>query len=124
MRLCRTLLLAGALAGLTSTSAGIGGAYAAGSGGGGGGGSMPSASGPQYDAGAEWAAQVDHVIRTVGADHVAFGLDAVAGRSAVPRDAAAFGDMVAALNKITTPENVRKITGENWLRVLEKAKAV
>ena len=35
----------------------------------------------------EWAAQVDHVIKTVGADHVAFGLDAVGGRSAVPRDA-------------------------------------
>jgi len=72
----------------------------------------------------EWAAQVDHVIKTVGADHVAFGLDAVAGRSAVPRDASGFGDLVTALNKITTPENVRKITGENWLRVLEKAKAV
>ena len=25
---------------------------------------------------------------------------------------------------ITTPDDVRKITGENWLRVLEKAKAV
>ena len=72
----------------------------------------------------EWAAQVDHVIKTVGADHVAFGLDAVGGRSAVPRDASGYGDLVAALNKVTTPENVRKITGENWLRVLEKAKAV
>jgi hypothetical protein len=26
--------------------------------------------------------------------------------------------------KITTPENERKITGENWFRVLEKAKVV
>jgi membrane dipeptidase len=72
----------------------------------------------------EWAAQVDHVIKTVGADHVAIGLDAVAGRSAVPRDASGYGELVTALNKITSPENVRKITGENWLRVLEKAKAV
>lgn len=72
----------------------------------------------------EWAAQVDHVIKLVGADHVGLGLDAVAGRSAVPRDASGYGDLVVALNKITTPENVRKITGENWLRVLEKAKAV
>jgi microsomal dipeptidase-like Zn-dependent dipeptidase len=30
---------------------------------------------------------------------------------------------VAALRRITTPENVRKITGENWFRVLDKAKA-
>ena len=72
----------------------------------------------------EWAEQVDYVIRTVGADHVGLGLDAVAGRSAVPRDASGYRDLVAALNKITTPENVRRITGENWLRVLEKAKAV
>jgi hypothetical protein len=32
--------------------------------------------------------------------------------------------LVVALNKITTPANVRKITGENWLRVLDSAKAV
>ena len=72
----------------------------------------------------EWAEQVDYVIRTVGADNVGLGLDAVAGRSAVPRDASGYRDLVDALNKITTPENVRRITGENWLRVLEKAKAV
>ena len=72
----------------------------------------------------EWAEQVDYVIRSVGVDHVGLGLDAVAGRSAVPRDASGYRDLVAALNKITTPENVRRITGENWLRVLEKAKAV
>jgi membrane dipeptidase len=70
----------------------------------------------------EWAEQVDHVIKTIGADHVGIGLDAVAGRSAVPRDASGYPDLVSALNKITTPENVRKITGENWFRVLEKAK--
>jgi membrane dipeptidase len=72
----------------------------------------------------EWAAQVDHVIKTVGADHVGIGLDAVAGRSAVPRDASGYGDLVTALNRITTPANVRKIAGENWLRVLDSAKAV
>jgi len=71
----------------------------------------------------EWAEQVDHVIKLVGADHVGLGLDAVAGRSAVPRDASGYRDLVAALNRITTPENVRKITGENWFRVLEQAKA-
>jgi membrane dipeptidase len=70
----------------------------------------------------EWAAQVDYVIRTVGADHVAIGLDMVGGRSSVPRTAAGYGEIVAALDRITTPANVRKITGENWLRVLEQAR--
>jgi membrane dipeptidase len=84
---------------------------------------MPEAE-PLLPTADEWAEQVDHVIRLVGADHVGLGLDAVAGRSAVPRDASGYRDLVAALNKITTPENVRKITGENWFRVLEKAKVV
>ena len=51
MRLFRTMLLAGAVAGMVAT-----GAIAAGGGGGGGGGaSMPSASGPQYDPAEEYA---------------------------------------------------------------------
>lgn len=71
----------------------------------------------------EWAEQVDYVIKMVGADHVGIGLDLVGGRSAVPKDASGYPDLVAALNRITTPGNVRKITGENWLRVLDDAKA-
>lgn len=71
----------------------------------------------------EWAEQVDYVIKMVGADHVGIGLDLVGGRSAVPKDASGYPDLVAALNRITTPGNVRKITGENWLRVLDGAKA-
>jgi membrane dipeptidase len=70
----------------------------------------------------EWAEQVDYVIKTVGADHVAIGLDMVAGRSAVPQDAAGYPELVAAVKRITTPANVRKITGENWFRVLGQAK--
>lgn len=70
----------------------------------------------------EWAEHVDYVIKTVGADHVAIGLDMVPGRSAVPKNASGYSDLVAALNKITTPENVRKITGENWFRVFGQAK--
>jgi membrane dipeptidase len=30
---------------------------------------------------------------------------------------------MTALRRITTPENVRKISGENWMRVLGQAKA-
>lgn len=70
----------------------------------------------------EWAQSVKHVIDTVGADHVGIGLDMTAGRSNTPKDPSGYPQIVAALNKITTPENVRKICGENWLRVLDKAK--
>ncbi|MBP0625203.1 dipeptidase [Cupriavidus consociatus] len=71
----------------------------------------------------EWAEQVDHVIKTVGADHVGIGLDMADGRSGVPRDAGGYGEILAALKKITTPANVTKICGENWFRVLDSAKA-
>jgi len=71
----------------------------------------------------EWAEQVDYVIKTVGADHVAIGLDMAGARSGVPKDAGGYGDILAALKRITTAENVRKITGENWFRVLDKARA-
>jgi membrane dipeptidase len=70
----------------------------------------------------EWAQSVKHVIDTVGADHVGIGLDMTAGRSNTPKDPSGYPLLVAALKKITTPENVRKICGENWLRVLDKAK--
>jgi membrane dipeptidase len=63
------------------------------------------------------------VIKLVGVDHVAIGLDMVAGRSAVPNDPTGYPDLMAALRRITTPENVRKIVGENWMRVLGQAKA-
>jgi membrane dipeptidase len=71
----------------------------------------------------EWAAHVDYVIKLVGPDHVAVGLDMVAGRSSVPPDPSGYPDLIAALKRITTPENVRKILGENWMRVLGQAKA-
>ncbi|MBL8771337.1 MAG: tetratricopeptide repeat protein [Phenylobacterium sp.] len=53
MRLIRTMLLAGALAGVATA-----GAMAAGGGGGGGGAAMPSASGPQYDPAEEFTKAV------------------------------------------------------------------
>ena len=72
----------------------------------------------------EWAEHVDHVIRTVGADHVAIGLDMVGGRSGVPRNSGGYQDLIGALSRITTRINVLKIAGENWFRVLSQAKAV
>jgi membrane dipeptidase len=70
----------------------------------------------------EWAAQIDYVIKTVGADHVTIGLDMAAGRSAVPQNAGGYLELRAAIERVTTPENVRKIIGENWFRVLGQAK--
>jgi membrane dipeptidase len=70
----------------------------------------------------EWAEQVDYVIKTVGADHVALGLDLVPGRSAVPATPAGYPALLAQLRRITDEANVRKIAGENWLRVLNAAK--
>ena len=72
--------------------------------------------------GFRFVVQVDYVIKTVGPDHVAIGLDLVGGRSAVPQNAGGYPEIFAVLRKITTPENVRKIAGENWFRVLEQAK--
>ncbi|OLE71910.1 MAG: hypothetical protein AUG74_05825 [Bacteroidetes bacterium 13_1_20CM_4_60_6] len=71
----------------------------------------------------EWAEQVDYVIKTVGADHVGIGLDMVGGRSSVPQNAGGYAGIFAAVRRVTTPENARKINGENWLRVLGQAKA-
>ena len=71
----------------------------------------------------EWAEHVDYAIKLVGADHVAIGLDMAGGRSGVPRDAGGYGEILAALRRITTPANVTKICGENWFRVLDSAKA-
>jgi len=70
----------------------------------------------------EWAEQVDYVIKTVGADHVAIGLDMAGGRSSVPQNAGGYADILAAIKRVTSPENARKIAGENWFRVLEQAK--
>ena len=67
----------------------------------------------------DWAAHASHVLDTVGPDHVGIGLDLVGGRSCMPKDASGYPDLIAALERITTADNVTKIAGQNWLRVLE-----
>ena len=69
----------------------------------------------------EWAAQVEHVIRLVGPDHVGIGLDMFGGRSGVPQDASGYPLLVDAIGRVTARKNVGKVTGENWLRVIEQA---
>lgn len=80
----------------------------------------PSAVLPTVD---EYVAHIEYVIKLVGADHVAIGLDMVNGRTSIPADPTGYTDLIAAIRKLTTPENARKILGENWMRVFGQAKA-
>jgi membrane dipeptidase len=68
----------------------------------------------------EWAEQIRHVIGLVGAEHVGIGLDMFGGRSHVPQDASGYPLLVEAISRVTTPKNVEKVIGENWLRVIEQ----
>jgi membrane dipeptidase len=72
----------------------------------------------------EWAEQIHHVINLVGPDHVGIGLDMFGGRSGVPRDASGYPLLVDAISRVTPRKNVEKITGENWLRVIEHVQSV
>jgi len=71
----------------------------------------------------EWAEHVNYVIKLVGADHVAIGLDMVPGRTGVLADATGYPDLIAALGRITTADNIRKISGENYMRVFSQVQA-
>lgn len=66
----------------------------------------------------EWGDHVTHVIKVVGADHVGIGLDLTGGRSCVVKDASGYPQLVTAIQRVTTADNLRKISGENWLRVI------
>jgi membrane dipeptidase len=69
----------------------------------------------------DWAAHARHLIETAGPDHVGIGLDLAGGRSCVLKDASGYPDLIAALERIRTADNVTKFAGQNWLRVLEAA---
>ena len=68
----------------------------------------------------EWAAHVAHVSATAGPDHVGLGLDlAAAHHPNVIDSASGYPRLITALRRITSEENVHKIAGGNWLRVLD-----
>lgn len=71
----------------------------------------------------EWAEHVAYVIKLVGADHVAIGLDMVPGRTGVLADASGYPNLLAALGRITSADNIRKITGENYMRVFSQVQS-
>ena len=78
----------------------------------------PAGAGPLVPTADEWAAQAEHVVRTVGPDHVGIGLDLVGGRSCVPADASGYPDLLQALGRSLPAETAAKVAGQNWLRVL------
>ena len=73
---------------------------------------------------ADWVAQVDHAVNLVGEDHIGIGTDMMAGGSNIRDfDATSYPRLTEALvDRGYAPSRVRKILGENWLRVLDAAK--
>lgn len=72
----------------------------------------------------DWVDQVDYAVKLVGVDHVGIGLDMNdAGGSLKDFDATGYPRFTEALLKRGySPDAIRKILGENWLRVLDSAK--
>ena len=73
---------------------------------------------------ADWAKHVDYAVELVGEDHVGIGTDMLAGGSNIRDfDATGYPRLTEALvTNGYSPSRVRKILGENWLRVLDGAK--
>lgn len=73
----------------------------------------------------DWATEVDYVVRLVGPDHISLGLDMMAGGNWLKDfDATCYPLMTKALiEKGYSHEMIGKIMGENWLRLLDTAKA-
>ena len=72
----------------------------------------------------DWADQIDYVVRLVGADYVGLGLDLMSGGNWLRDfDATSYPRLTEALiAKGYAPKVIRKILGENWLRLLDTAK--
>jgi membrane dipeptidase len=72
----------------------------------------------------EWAAEARHAIEVVGAAHVGIGLDFFQGHNVMKNfDATSYPKLLRALEKFSSAADVKKIAGENWLRVFAAAKA-
>ena len=72
----------------------------------------------------DWANQVDYVVGLVGAEHIALGLDLMSGGHWLRDfDATDYPRITEALvARGYSSDTVRKILGENWLRLLSAAK--
>lgn len=74
----------------------------------------------------DWAAQADYVVRLVGDDHIGIGLDLLSGGHFLRDfDATSYPRLTEALvAKGLGETTILKILGENWLRILDAAKAI
>ena len=72
----------------------------------------------------DWAAHVEYGVNLVGEDYIGIGMDMMSGGSNIRDfDATSYPRLTEALvGRGYGPSRVRKILGENWLRVLEGAK--
>ena len=73
----------------------------------------------------DWAKHVDYAVNLVGEDYIGIGTDLLdGGRNIRDFDATGYPRFTEALvERGYAPSRVRKILGENWLRVLDAAKA-
>jgi membrane dipeptidase len=74
----------------------------------------------------DYVATVDYLVSLIGADHVGIGLDLMWGTYWLRDfDATCYPKFTEAfLAKGYSPATIKKILGENWLRVLDTAKAL
>ena len=75
----------------------------------------------------DWINHVDHAVGLVGEDSVGIGLDMTGGGGRHLRDfdATSYPGLTEALvERGYNPARVRKILGENWLRLFDRARAV
>ena len=72
----------------------------------------------------DWATHVDYAVNLVGEDYIGIGMDMMDGRANIlDFDATSYPRLTGALvDRGYAPERIRKILGENWLRVLDAAK--
>jgi hypothetical protein len=67
----------------------------------------------------DWAAHAKRVVRTVGPDHIAIGLDLEAAGAVFPVGASGYLDLLTALARSLSPETAAQVAGQNWLRVFD-----
>jgi membrane dipeptidase len=72
----------------------------------------------------EWTDQVDYAIEMVGDGHIGLGLDLMSGPCLRDFDATSYPRLTESLvRRGYSEQRIKKILGENWLRLLDAAKA-
>ena len=74
----------------------------------------------------DWTNHVDHAVRLVGEDRVGMGLDMLGGQPLIRDfDATSYPYLTESMvARGYSPARVRKILGENWLRLFDRTRAV